>query len=127
MPNLSGTLLAMVLATGAVVVVGIAGSVLAFGQLGALGIRYAIAVIFIIAWSLVFLVMTLMRSSATPIVACAGLALWIAYRLAIAVLSGDWPLVIDLLAEVALASGFCGYMLFAAEPKAYYRGRRLNP
>ncbi|TMJ23227.1 MAG: hypothetical protein E6G95_19855 [Alphaproteobacteria bacterium] len=123
MPKLSGALLAIVVAAALVVAVAIAGSALAFDQLRAIGSRYMVAVAFIAAWSLLFLVMTMMRARATPVVASAGPLLWVAYRFCVAAASGGWPLVVDLLAEAVLAAGFCGYMLGGEQPKAYYRGR----
>ena len=121
-PRLGGALLAMVIAATVLAVVGLGGLAFAFDQLRAIGGRYWGAVVFITAWSLVFLLMTGMRVRATPAVASAGLLLWIAYRLCIAVMAGGWPLVIDLLGETILVAGFCGYMLTGARPTAYYRG-----
>ena len=120
-PRLGGALLGMVVAAAALAVVGLGGLALAFDQLRAIGGRYTIAVIFVTAWSLVFLVMTAMRARATPVVATAGLLLWIAYRLCVAVMAGGWPLVVDLLGEAILATGFCGYLLAGTLPSAYYR------
>ena len=122
-PRLSGALLWMAVAAATLAVVGVGGLALAFDQLRAIGGRYMIAVVFVTAWSLVFLVMTLMRARATPVVASAGLLLWIAYRLCVAVITGGWPLVVDLLGEAVLAAGFCGYLLSGALPNAYYRRR----
>jgi hypothetical protein len=119
--RLSGALLAMVAAAALVAIVGLAGLAFAFDQLRAIGGRYMIAVLFVTAWSLLFLVMTLMRVPATPVAASAGLVLWIAYRFCVAVVSGGWPLVVDLLGEAVLAAGFCGYLLSGTLPTAYYR------
>lgn len=121
--GLGGALLAMVVAAALVAIVGLGGLLFGFDQLRAIGSRYMIAVLFVTAWSLVFLVMTAMRSPATPPVACAGLVLWVAYRFCAAVVSGGWPLTVDLLGEAVLAAGFCGYMLRGGQPEAYYRGR----
>jgi hypothetical protein len=121
MPKLTGALLAMVLAAAAVAVVGIAGTILAFDQLRAIGSRYMIAVLFITAWSVLFVGMTLARARATPVIASAALVLWVAYRFCVAVFSGGWPLIVDLLGEAVLAAGFCGYMATGALPAAYYR------
>ena len=60
-------------------------------------------------------------------VASIGLFLWIAYRLGVAIVSGGWPLVVDLLGEAILVAGFCGYMLRGEQPQAYYRGRLPAP
>jgi hypothetical protein len=119
--RLSGALLWMVAAAALLALVGLGGLSLAFDQLRAIGARYAIAVGFITAWSLVFLLMTLLRARATPVVASAGLVLWVGYRFAVAVVSGGWPLAVDLLGEAVLAAGFCGYMMTGAQPAAYYR------
>jgi hypothetical protein len=123
MPKLSGALLAVVVAAALVAVTGIAGALLAFDQLRAIGARYMLAVAFVTAWSVLFLLMTALRARTTPVVASAGLALWVAYRAVVAALSGGWPLVVDLLAEAVLTAGFCGYMLVGEKPQAYYRGR----
>jgi hypothetical protein len=123
MPKLTGALLAIVVAAALVAAAGIAGAALAFEQLRAVGGRYMVAVAFITAWSLLFLILTLARARVTPVLASAGLGLWVVYRLCVAVGSGGWPLVVDLLAEAVLAAGFCGYMLGGEQPKAYYRGR----
>jgi hypothetical protein len=122
-PRLGGALLGMVIAAAVLAVVGLGELAFAFDQLRAIGGRYMVAVFFITAWSLVFLLMTGMHARATPVVASGGLLLWIAYRLCIAVMAGGWPLVIDLLGEAILIAGFCGYMLTGARPTAYYRGR----
>jgi hypothetical protein len=119
--KLSGPLLWMVMSAAVLAIVGLAGLVLAFDQLRAIGSRYGIAVAFVTAWSLVFLGMTLLRMPATPLVASAGLVLWVAYRFCAALVAGGWPLIVDLLAEAVLAAGFCGYMLRAEQPNAYYR------
>jgi hypothetical protein len=120
---LSGTLQAIVVAAGLVAIVGLGGLLFSFGELRAVGTRYSIAVIFVTAWSLVFLAMTVMRSPWTPLVASTGLVLWVAYRLYAAVATSGWPLVVDLLGEAVLAAGFCGYMTTGEGPKAYYRRR----
>ena len=120
-PRLSGALLWMVVAAAVLAVVGLGGLALAFDQLRAIGGRYMIAVIYVTAWSLAFLVMTSMRARATPVVASIGLVLWVAYRFGVAVMTGGWPLVVDLVGEAVLAAGFCGYMFCSAHPAAYYR------
>ena len=120
-PGLNGALLWVVVAAALVAIVGLGGMALAFDQLRALGMRYMIAVIFVTAWSLLFLAMTAMRVPGTPIIASGGLFLWVAYRLCVAVMSGGWPLVVDLLGEAVLAAGFCGYMLTGSRPNAYFR------
>ncbi len=122
-PKLSGPLLWMVMAAAVLATVGLAGIVLAFDQLRAIDSRYQLAVAFVTVWSLVFLGMTLLRAPATPIVASTGLVLWVAYRFCVAMLTGGWPLSVDLLAEAVLAAGFCGYMLQGEQANAYYRRR----
>jgi hypothetical protein len=125
--TLGGALQAMVVAAALIAVVGLGGLLFGFDQLRAIGSRYMIAVLFVTAWSLVFLAMTAMRAPATPAVVCGGLVLWIAYRFCVAVAAGGWPLVVDLLGEALLAAGFCGYMLRGEQPQAYYRGRLPAP
>ncbi len=122
-PGLNGALLWVVVAAALVAIVGLGGMALAFDQLRALGMRYMIAVIFVTAWSLLFLAMTAMRVPGTPIIASGGLFLWVAYRFCVAVMSGGWPLVVDLLGEAVLVAGFCGYMATGSRPNAYYRRR----
>jgi hypothetical protein len=66
----------------------------------------------------------LLRLPATPLVASAGFLAWIAWRFTVALWSqAGWPLAVDLLAEAALAAGFCGYMADGVRPNAYYRRR----
>jgi hypothetical protein len=122
-PRLNGALLWMVVAAALLALVGVVGLALAFDQLLALGGRNTGAVLFVTMWSLVFLVMTLVRAPATPLIASHGFCLWIAYRLYVAIASGGWPLIVDLLGEAVLAAGFCGYMLTGSRPNAYYRRR----
>jgi hypothetical protein len=121
--RLNGALLWMVVAATLLALVGLGGLALAFDQLRALGGRYMVAVLFVTTWSLVFLAMTLVRAPATPLVASLGLALWVAYRLWVAIAAGHWPLVVDHLGEAVLAAGFCGYLLTGSRPNAYYRRR----
>lgn len=124
--RLGGALLWLVVAASTVCLVAFLGSILAFDRLRELGLRYMIAVAFVTAWSLAFLVMTFFRWRGTPLVASAGLLLWIAGRAGIVVSEGalsHWPLLVDLAAEAALAAGFCGYMASAVRPNAYYRRR----
>jgi hypothetical protein len=113
----------MAVAAAVLALVGLGGLAFAFDQLRAIGGRYMVAVLFVTMWSLVFLAMTLVRAPATPLIACLGFALWVAYRLYVAIASGSWPLVVDLLGEAVLAAGFCGYMLTGSRPNAYYRRR----
>lgn len=122
--RLGGALLWLVLAAAVVCLVAVGGAFLAFDQLELIGVRYMIAVGFAGAWSAVFVVMTLLRLPATPLVASAGFVAWIAWRFAVALWSqAGWPLAVDLLAEAVLAAGFCGYMADGVRPNAYYRRR----
>ena len=123
LPRLNGALLWMAVAAALLALVGLGGLAFAFDQLRALGGRYMVAVLFVTAWSVLFLAMTLARSPATPLIAVFGFGLWVAYRLYVAIVSGGWPLVVDLLGEAVLAAGFCGYMLTGSRPNAYYRRR----
>jgi hypothetical protein len=126
--RLGGALLWMILAAVVLCVVTIAGSTLALQQLREIGGRYMIAVGFVAVWSALFVVMTLLRLPATPLVASVGLLGWIAYRFSTSVLShAGWPLAVDLLGEVLLAAGFCGYMAEGVRPNAYYRRRLPAP
>lgn len=122
-PRLNGALLWVVVATALLGLTALGGLAFAFDQLRALGGRYMVAVLFITAWALLFLTMTVVRSPATPAVASVGFFLWIAYRLCVAIAGGGWPLVVDLLGEAVLVAGFCGYMLTGSRPTAYYRRR----
>jgi hypothetical protein len=122
--RLGGALLWVVLAAVVVCLVAIFGALLAFDQLRSIGIRYMIAVGFAGTWCAVFVIMTLLRLPATPVVASAGFVAWIAWRFAVALWSGaGWPLAVDLWAEAVLAAGFCGYMADGVRPNAYYRRR----
>ena len=122
--RLGGALLWVVLTAGVVSLLAIGGALLAFDQLQLIGVRYMIAVGFAGVWSAVFVVMSLLRLPATPVVASAGFLTWIAYRFAVALWSqAGWPLAVDLWAEAVLAAGFCGYMADGVRPNAYYRRR----
>jgi len=122
--RLGGALLWVVLAAGMVCLVAAGGALLAFDQLRPIGMRYMVAVGFAGVWSAFFVVMTLLRLPATPLVASAGFLAWVAWRFAVALWSeAGWPLAVDLLAEAVLAAGFCGYMADGVRPNAYYRRR----
>jgi hypothetical protein len=128
--RLGGSLLWMVVAAAVLLATGLTGFIFAFDRLRELGGRYTIAIGFITAWSLAFIVLTVLRVRATPTLASAGLVLWIAYRFAVAASEGllaHWPLAVDLLAELAMAASFCGYMAGAVRPNAYYRRRLPAP
>ena len=125
--KLGGALLWMVIAAAALAIVGVLGMAIAFARLHELGLKYEIAVSFIILWSILFVVMTLLRSPATPVVASTGLVVWIAYRSAVALATAGWPLLIDMFGEAVLVAGFCGYMASGAMPNAYFRRRLPAP
>ncbi len=113
----------MVVAGAALAVVGVLGMALALPRLRELGLKYEIAVSFVTLWSILFVVMTLLRSPATPVVASTGLVVWIVYRFAVALMTAGWPLFVDMLGEIVLVAGFCGYMASGAAPNAYFRRR----
>jgi hypothetical protein len=122
--RLGGALLWVVLAASVVCLLAIGGALFAFDQLRAIGIRYMIAVGFAGIWSAIFVIMTLLRLQAAPLVASAGFIACIAYRFAVALSNeAGWPLAVDLWAEAVLAAGFCGYMADGVRPNAYYRRR----
>jgi hypothetical protein len=122
--RLGGALLGAVVTAALLFLIAVAGAMIAFDQLRAVGLRYMIAVGFITLWSATFVVMTLLRLRATPTVANLGLAAWIGWRLAAFLLShAGWPLAVDLLGEIVLVAGFCGYMTAGVRPNAYYRRR----
>jgi len=125
--RLGGALLWMVAAAGVLIVVSAIGFFFAFDQFAGIG-RYRIAVGFVTAWSVLFVIMTLLRVRTTPVVACAGFVIWTAYRFGAAVTSqAGWPLAVDLLGTALLAAGFCGYMAGGVRPNAYYRRRLPAP
>jgi hypothetical protein len=110
-----------------------------------IGKVYMVPVVVFIVWSLLFVVMTLARLRSTPVVASAGMVLWVALRLVLGYLAQApdvaaaenttwldglvriWPYGLNILAEVALTAGFCGYMAAGVRPNAYYRRRLLAP
>jgi|GEM_PF-4800160 len=122
--RLGGALLWMTIVAVALCIVALAGACFAFDRLREIGDRYMIAVAFIVAWSVTFVVMTLLRARATPVVASGGLAAWVAYRFCVSLLAqAGWPLAVDLLGEAVMAAAFCGYMAGGVRPNAYYRRR----
>jgi hypothetical protein len=126
--RLGGALLWMVTAAAILCIGALIASLVSFQALREVGGRYTIAVAFIAVWSAVFVIMTLLRRRATPVVASVGFIAWIAYRFAVAMLShAGWPLLVDLLGEAVLAAGFCGYMAGGVRPNAYYRRRLAAP
>lgn len=124
--RLGGSLLAAVIAAAFLCAVSVAGISLAFDRLHDIGLGYTFAVALVTVWSFLFVVMTVFRLRQTPFVTSVGLMAWIAYRLCIVLADGavlHWPLLVDLLGEVLLGVGFCGYMAMAVRPNAYYRRR----
>jgi hypothetical protein len=124
--RLGGGLLAAVLFAAFLFVIDVAGWLFAPNRLLEIGSRYTIAVTFAGLLSLVFTVMTLLRLRQTPVVICVGLVVWILYRGGVAVSYGavaHWPLFVDMMGELILAGGFCGYMASGLRPNAYYRRR----
>ncbi len=121
--KLRGALWWIVAAAAALAVVGVLGMAFAYVRLRELGLKYEIAVSFITLWSILFVAMTLLRLPSTPVVASTGLVVWIVYRIAVALATAGWPLLIDMLGEIVLVAGFCGFMASGAVPTAYYRRR----
>jgi hypothetical protein len=122
--KLGGALLAIDIIAVLLCALVLAGLIAAQNEFRAIGIRYGIAVAFITLWSGGFVIMTWLRLPATPVLASAGLFIWILYRLAVSVVGGyGWPLAVDLVAELAMAASFCGYMASGVRPNAYYRRR----
>jgi len=102
----------------------LAGLIVAPNEFRARGIRYGVAVALITLWAGAFVIMTWLRLPSTPVLASAALFLWVVYRLAVSVAGGyGWPLAVDLVAELAMAASFCGYMASGVRPNAYYRRR----
>jgi hypothetical protein len=122
--KLGGTLLAIDVIAVLLCALVLVGLISAQNEFRAIGIRYGIAVAFITLWSGAFVIMTWFRLPSTPVLASTGLFVWILYRLAVSVAGGyGWPLAVDLLAELAMAASFCGYMAAGVRPNAYYRRR----
>ena len=106
-----------------------------------LGVIYMIPVAFLMAWSLLFIVMTLGRARSTPTVASVGIVLWALLRAGVAfvyqasagaaalkiplgeAMIRDWPFAVTVLGEIILAAAFCGYMASGRRPNIYYRRR----
>jgi len=126
--QLGGVLLAIDIVAVLLCAVVLAGMILAMNDFRAIGGRYMVAVGFITLWSGAFVIMTWQRMPGTPIWASIGLMVWIVYRLVVSVLGGyGWPLAVDLVAELAMAAAFCGYMASGVRPNAYYRRRLPVP
>ena len=106
-----------------------------------LGKVYMFPVVFFVAWAWVFLIMTVLRLGATPIVASAGLIAWVLLRALVswigqapAIAAAEqtsildalvltWPYATAIVAEISMVAGFCGYMATGMRPNAYYRRR----
>jgi hypothetical protein len=162
--RLGGALLWMIIVCAIAVIVPTAGVLLAILVLASGGVHanpagvfswldgpyrmgwtYMVPVVFFMVWSLIFMVMTLLRLPSTPLVASAGIVLWVAMRIVLnyfgqapLVAAEDrttlpdalvrlWPYAIVTLAEAGLAAGFCGYMAAGVRPNAYYRRRLPTP
>jgi len=123
--RLGGALLCMVILAAMLSVVMLVGLIVAFEQFRAVAGRFQIALLFVTTWSAALVVMTLLRVRATPTLSSFGIIAWVVYRLGVSIAGGyGWPLGIDLLANLAMALAFCGYMAGGVRPNAYY-GRRL--
>jgi len=102
------------------------------------GLLYTVPTLYLGFWALVFTIMTFMRAPATPGLAATGLAIWVGLRLLISVagqilliarfntgpgviLQSVLPLVLSIIGDVILATGFWVYMKEGARPNAYYR------
>jgi hypothetical protein len=126
--QLGGVLLAIDIVAVLLCAVVLAGMILGMNDFRAIGGRYMIAVGFITLWAGAFVIMTWQRMPGTPTWASIGLVVWILYRFVVSVLGGyGWPLAVDLVAELAMAAGFCGYMASGVRPNAYYRRRLPVP
>jgi hypothetical protein len=126
--RLGGMLLGMVIVAVLLCIVMFAGLVVAPDQFGAVGGRFQIALAFVNAWAAAFVVMTVLRLRATPLLARIGITAWVIYRIVVSLMGGyGWPLGIDLLAQLVMAFAFCGYMAAGVRPNAYYRRRLPLP
>jgi hypothetical protein len=126
--KLRGMLLYMVIVAALLCILMFGGLVVAPDQFRAVGGRFQIALAFANVWAAVFVVMTVLRLSATPLLAGCGITAWVVYRIVVSVMGGyGWPLGIDLLAQLAMAFAFCGYMATGVRPNAYYRRRLPAP
>jgi hypothetical protein len=86
-------------------------------------------------WAFVFVAMTLMRRSFTPIVASALMVIWAASWIAAEIatqylsatggfdLIGQVPLLGQILIQLIVAAAFCGYMSDGRRPNVYFRKR----
>jgi hypothetical protein len=126
--RLGGALLGMVIVAVLLCVVMFGGLLLAPDQFAAVAGRFQIALAFVNVWAAAFAVMTVLRLSATPLLASIGISAWVVYRIVVSAMGGyGWPLGIDLLAQLAMAFAFCGYMATGVRPNAYYHRRLPVP
>ena len=126
--RLRGMLLGMVIVAVLLCVLMFGGLVVAPDQFVAVAGRFQIALGFVNAWAAIFVVMTILRLRVTPLLASVGITVWVVYRIVVSVMGGyGWPLGIDLLAQLAMALAFCGYMATGVRPNAYYRRRLPAP
>jgi len=122
--RLGGMLLYMVIVASLLCVVMLIGLIVAFDQFRAVAGRFQIALAFVTVWSAAFMVMTVLRVRVTPTLASIGIVAWVVYRIFVSATGRyGWPLGIDLLAQLAMALAFCGYMASGVRPNAYYRRR----
>lgn len=103
-----------------------------YGGPADLGVAYMIPVVFVVAASLAFVVMTLVRVRITPLAASVGIVTWVGLRLVFSYLQplliaqdvfATWPYATAVATEAIMAAGFCGYMATGLRPNAYYRRR----
>ena len=126
--RLGGMLLGMVIVAALLCLVMFGGWIVAPEQFRAVAGRFQIALVFVNAWAAVFVVMTILRLRITPTLAGIGIMVWVVYRIVVSAMGGyGWPLAIDLLAQLAMALAFCGYMASGVRPNAYYRRRLPAP
>jgi hypothetical protein len=122
--KLGGALLAIDIIAVLLCALVLTGLSVALNEFRAIGSRYGIAVAFITLWSGAFVIMTWLRLPSTPMLTSAGLVIWVLYRFAVSMVGVyGWPLAVDLVAELAMAAAFCGYMASGVRPNAYYRRR----
>lgn len=106
-----------------------------------MGQVYMFPVVYFVAWAWLFMIMTLLRLSFTPIVMSVGLVAWVLLRAAVNWIGPSpriaaaehtslldalvltWPYATAILAELVSVVGFCGYMATGVRPNAYYRRR----
>lgn len=106
-----------------------------YGGIADRGPRAMVVMGWLVAWAAVFLVMTVLRLPATPLVANGGLVGWVMLRLVLGygglviadgrpdALTYHWPLLLEIIADIAMTAAFCGYMANGRRPNAYYRRR----